>query len=70
VEDEDNPGHNRKRNGDPDKGEPDDCDAVAPEALPGIAPQPDLLGVLPVDLLEGDGRGRHQLSRTRGSITV
>ena len=32
--------------------------------------EPDLLEIFPIDLLERDGRGSHQPSLTRGSITV
>src|SRR5438445_3842254 len=53
-----------------DEDQPADRDRVSTEAQPGVLPEPDLLGIFPIDLLERDGRGSHQPSLTRGSITV
>ena len=45
-------------------------DRVSAKALPGILPEPDLLRIFPIDLLQRDGGGGHQPSLTRGSIAV
>src|ERR1700682_1930545 len=48
-----------------DEDQPADRDRVAAEALPGVLPEPDLLGIFPIDLLQRDGgRGRHRPSLT------
>ena len=54
-----------------DEDQPANGDRVSAEALPGILPEPDLLRIFPIDLLQRDGgSGGHQPSLTRGSITV
>ena len=54
-----------------DDRKPGDSQRVAPEADPGVAPEPGLLGYVPVDLLDDADRGGHQSeSLTRGSMNT
>ena len=71
VQREDEAGEDGAKGDDCHQRQADDRDRIASKTHPGVFAEADLLGIFPIELLEAlDGYGGHQLSLTRGSMTV